>query len=61
MAFRIPELAAGVVGATTLNLYSDAVNDLLGLSHAAYGLEGVPGSYSTTSTSATTKDRKSVV
>lgn len=58
MAFRIPELAAGVVGATTLNLYSDAVNDLLGLSHAAYGLEGVPGSYSTTSTSATTKETR---
>lgn len=49
MSFRIPELTSGVIGASTLNLYGNAVNHLLGESHAAYALTQMQNSSGTTS------------
>lgn len=50
MPFRIPELTTGVIGASTLNLYSNALNHLLGESHATYALAQIDNSHSTTAT-----------
>ena len=39
----IPEVVASVIGATTLNLYSNALNELLGISHAPRALSAMRG------------------
>ena len=58
MAFRIPELEAGVVGASTLNLYSNALNWLLGESHASYSVARMNSSFSTTETTASGQETR---